>query len=160
METCPCRSTWPSWSAEKRRMWSQARRSKALSVLSAPRTNLSSPRKNSTRYKITNLCYLQLVLDNFGLGFMFGVRKMTLMTFCVYRTWRRNRRTTAFPIWSRTWTARAARSRQLSTLWNSPARFSSTDSPPPRLPVTNRDAFSPLTITQGQTAWIWNENSL
>lgn len=25
---------------------------------------------------------------------------------------------------------------------------------PPRLPVTNRDAFSPLTITQGQTAWI------
>lgn len=134
---CPCRSTWPSWSAEKQRMWNQARRSRALSVLSAPRTNLTSPRKNSTRYKITN--YLQLVLDqyqNFGLGFK--VRKMILMTFFVfYRTWRRNRQTTAFPIWSPTWTARAARSRQHSTLWNSPARFSSTDSPPP-LPASDQ----------------------
>lgn len=63
METCPCKSTWPSWSAEKRRTWSQARRSRALSVLSAPRTNLTSPRKNSTRYKISNPCHLQLVLN-------------------------------------------------------------------------------------------------
>lgn len=87
METCPCRSTWPSWSAEKQRMWNQARRSRALSVLSAPRTNLTSPRKNSTRYKITNPCYLQLVLDQyqkFGLGFMFGFRKMILMTLYVF----------------------------------------------------------------------------
>ncbi len=154
METCPCKSIWPSWSAEKRRTWNQARRSRALSVLSAPRTNLTSPRKNSTRYKISNPCHLQLVLN---LWPQFHVRKMILITFCVYRTWQRNRQTTAFPIWSPTWTARAARCRQLSTLWNSRARSSSTDSPPPacQWPIGMR--FPPFTRTHSQTAWIWIE---
>lgn len=49
MDTSRCRSTWRSWSAGKQRTWNPARRSRALSVPSAPRGSPTWPRRSSTR---------------------------------------------------------------------------------------------------------------
>ena len=157
MATCPCRSTWPSWSVARQRTSSPARRSKAPSVPSAPRTNRSSPRKNSTRYPPEPFHLYQSV----SVGHLSVlVLKLSLSLFSQpSRTWPRNRQTTASPTWSPTSTARAESCQPPSTSWNSLARFSSIKLPAP-LPASDQSArVYRTTHTNRYTAELHDSNT-